>query len=164
MSPEETGRSAKIPDHRSDLYSLGALLYELISGKKVFEEEDETKLVYSILTKQPLPFSSHSIQVFAPIEQLIMKLLRKDANERYQTIDAVEFDLNLCIQLIEFGCIDKVDLNLIGSFDQYRQMKFSSKLYGRKVQQEQINQLISKVFIKNEKQIAFITGQIGSGK
>src|SRR6202035_470775 len=97
MAPEQTGRMNRSIDSRSDLYSLGITLYEMLTGTLPFTASDPMEWVHCHIARQPVPPGARSKEVPAPISAIILKLLAKTAEERYQTAAGVEADLRRCL-------------------------------------------------------------------
>ncbi|MEZ4295762.1 MAG: AAA family ATPase [Polyangiaceae bacterium] len=92
-SPERTGRTAHAPDIRSDLYSLGAVFYLLLTGHPPFETTDPVALVHSHLATRPVSPSARRRGVSPALGAVVLKLLEKEPGERYQTLFGVLSDL-----------------------------------------------------------------------
>ena len=97
MAPEQTGRMNRSIDSRSDLYSLGVTFYQMLTGALPFTASDPMEWVHCHIARQPLPPSERLANVPAAVSQIIMKLLAKTAEERYQTAAGVERDLRRCL-------------------------------------------------------------------
>ena len=99
MSPEQV--AGRPVDQRSDIFSLGTVLYELLTGTKLFAGDDATEIMYNVSQLRPVPPSRINRQVPAMLDLVLAKALEKDANERYQ--DAHEFAADLRACLNELG-------------------------------------------------------------
>ena len=98
LSPEQSGRVHRDVDHRSDLYSLGATLYELLTGHVPFDEQDTLELVYSHLVRRPTSPHEMNPSIPKPLADMMLKLLDKDPDHRYQTASGLKADLEICLQ------------------------------------------------------------------
>jgi serine/threonine protein kinase len=110
MSPEQARR---LPvDTRTDVFSLGVVLYELIGGRRPFRESNRADLLTSILEKDPIPLSSHRADVPRELERIVTKALQKDAADRYQTIQEMSADLRRLSQQLhnQAGLSEEVEL------------------------------------------------------
>jgi len=91
LSPEQV---ADLPvDHRSDIFSFGILMYELLTGNRPFQGEGQAAVLYAIMNSQPRPILQFRQKVPIGIKKVLSKLLEKDANNRYQSMDEVLLDL-----------------------------------------------------------------------
>ena len=91
MSPEQV--EGKKSDHRSDIWSAGVVLYEMVTGKLPFQGEYEQAVLYSILNEQPEPLTSLRTKVPLELERIVNKCLSKDSSDRYQHADELIVDL-----------------------------------------------------------------------
>ena len=97
MAPEQTGRMNRSIDARSDLYALGVTLYQMLTGSLPFTASDPMEWVHCHIARKPVPPSERLDDVPAAISAIIMKLLAKTAEERYQTAAGLERDLRRCL-------------------------------------------------------------------
>jgi PAS domain S-box-containing protein len=129
LSPEQTGRMNRLLDYRTDFYSLGVTFYELLTGHLPFETTDILELVHCHIAKQPS--SPHEINTKIPkaVSDIILKLMAKNAEDRYQSAWGIKADLEICVQqLEEIGQISSIQLGLKDVCDQF---EIPQKLYGR---------------------------------
>jgi PAS domain S-box-containing protein len=101
MSPEQTGRTNLSLDYRTDFYSLGVTLYECLTGRCPFEVEDEPSLVRAHLAEQPMPLHQVGLGIPKPLSDIVLKLLSKSPEDRYQTALGLQRDLEACLQQYE---------------------------------------------------------------
>lgn len=161
MSPEQTGRTNQIMDYRTDFYSLGVTLYQLITQKLPFEEVDPIALIHAHIAKNPL--APHIIKPGIPkvISQIIMKLMAKDVNERYQSAFGVNADLKLCLRQLEHnGTIEPM---LLGKQDVSPMFQISQKLYGREFEIKILLEIFAQV-CNGKNHLLMLAGSPGVGK
>src|SRR4029077_18130212 len=115
MAPEQTGRMNRSIDSRSDLYSLGVTLYQMLTGSLPFTASDPMEWVHCHIARKPVPPGERLENVPAPVSAIIMKLLAKTAEERYQTAAGVENDLRHC--LAEWESRRRIDTLTLGVHD-----------------------------------------------
>jgi serine/threonine protein kinase len=129
MSPEQTGRMNRSMDTRSDLYSLGVTLYQMLTGVLPFAAADPLEWVHCHIARQPVaPADRRAVP--ESLSAIIMKLLAKNAEERYQTAAGLEADLRRC--LTEWQSHGRIDTFRLGTNDSSDRLLIPEKLYGRK--------------------------------
>jgi len=97
MAPEQTGRMNRSTESRSDLYSLGVTFFQMLTGSLPFTASDPMEWVHCHVARQPEPPSERVKNVPPAVSAIIMKLLAKTAEERYQTAAGLESDLRRCL-------------------------------------------------------------------
>ena len=129
ISPEQTGRMNRIVDYRSDFYTLGVTLYELLTGQLPFVCTDPMELIHAHLARQPVPISEHCPHLDPQVSAIVARLMAKTAESRYQSAWGIEYDLRTCLdQLRNEG---KIDTFVLASNDRSDRFRLPQKLYGR---------------------------------
>ena len=136
MAPEQTGRMNRAIDYRTDFYSLGATFYQLLTGVPPFESDDAKEIIHCHIAKKPIPPHHKNKTVPETLSKIILKLLEKNAEERYQGSWGLQADLERCLrEYREQGEISNFELGLKDIPDQFQ---WPQKLYGRKQEIEQV--------------------------
>ncbi|MEH2221625.1 AAA family ATPase [Nostoc sp.] len=129
LSPEQTGRMNRLLDYRTDFYSLGVTFYELLTGQLPFPTTDVLELIHCHIAKQPVPPHEINTKIPKPVSDIILKLMAKNAENRYQSAWGIKADLEICAeQLAEIGQISSIKLALQDASSQFQ---IPQKLYGR---------------------------------
>ncbi|MBW4594472.1 MAG: AAA family ATPase [Brasilonema angustatum HA4187-MV1] len=132
LSPEQTGRMNRMLDYRTDFYSLGVTFYELLTGQLPFPTIDLLELVHCHIARPPIPPHELNATIPQPVSDLILKLMAKNAEDRYQSAWGIKADLERCAQqLTEMGQINAMSLGLQ---DVSEQFCIPQKLYGREAE------------------------------
>lgn len=129
LSPEQTGRMNRTIDFRSDFYSFGITLYELCTGRVPFQSADALELVHCHIARRPEP--PHKLNDAIPLclSAVIMKLIAKTAEERYQSSLSLRADLETCLEAVHNG-VEPADFTP-GHNDHPEKLQMSQRLYGR---------------------------------
>jgi PAS domain S-box-containing protein len=162
MAPEQTGRMNRSVDSRSDLYALGITLYEMFTGTLPFTAADPMAWVHCHVARQPVPPIERVPAVSVQISSIVMKLLAKTAEDRYQTAAGVLADLQRC--LTEWETLRGIDPFPLGLHDTSDRLMIPERLYGR---QEEIGTLLAsfkRVVAGGTSELVLVSGYSGIGK
>jgi predicted ATPase/signal transduction histidine kinase/CheY-like chemotaxis protein len=162
MAPEQTGRMNRSIDCRSDLYSLGVTLYEMLTGSLPFTASEPMEWIHCHIARQPVPPGERSKEVPAPVSAIILKLLAKTGEERYQSAAGVEADLKRCLSELEArGGIDTFTL---GVHDTPDRLLMPEKLYGRDRECAALLAAFDQVVTSGTPVLVLVSGYSGIGK
>src|SRR5246127_2795156 len=162
MAPEQTGRMNRSIDARSDLYALGVTFYQMLTGSLPFIASDPMEWVHCHIAKKPLPPSARLENIPAPVSEIIMKLLAKSAEERYQTAAGVESDLRHC--LAERERKGRIDPFALGEHDAPDRLLPPEKLYGREHEIEILLACFDRMVNSGAPEFVLVSGYSGIGK
>ncbi len=162
MAPEQTGRMNRSIDSRSDLYSLGVTLYQMLTGNLPFTASDPMEWVHCHIARKPLPPEERSTRVPASVSAIVMKLLAKTAEERYQTAAGVNGDLQRC--LAEWETQGGVDDFPLGEHDLPDRLLIPERLYGRTREIATLVASFDRVVVSGGSELVLVSGYSGIGK
>jgi serine/threonine protein kinase len=172
ISPEQTGRMNRSLDYRSDLYSMGVTFYEMLTARLPFESNDPLELIHYHLALEPLAPHAINPQIPAIISQIVMKLMAKTAEERYQSAWGVKADLEICLDRAQLLLENKSPVNVkiepfeLAQLDIADKFSISEKLYGREKEVESLLTAFSRI-VDNQGdrvEIVLVSGYSGIGK
>jgi serine/threonine protein kinase len=162
MAPEQTGRMNRSIDSRSDLYALGVTFYRMLTGSLPFTAAEPMEWVHCHIARKPLPPSERSKNIPVPVSEIIMKLLAKTAEERYQTAAGVESDLRYC--LAEWERKGRIDPFALGAHDAPDRLLLPEKLYGRAREIETLLACFDRTVNNGAVELVLVSGYSGIGK
>jgi PAS domain S-box-containing protein len=162
MAPEQTGRMNRSVDSRSDLYALGVTFYELLTGALPFTAADPIELIHCHIARKPVQPSELASAVPAQLSMIVMKLLAKTAEERYQTAAGVEADLRKCLAAWE--SIGRIDAFPLGLHDASERLMVPEKLYGREGEISTLLAAFDRVVTHGGSELVLVSGYSGIGK
>ena len=162
MSPEETGRTNRRPDQRSDLYSLGVMLFELLTGTLPFSASEPLDWAHRHLTMRPPKPSVRYRGLPEQLDAILLKLLEKDPDRRYQSAKAVESDLRRCVS--EWAAGGRVERFPVARGDLFRHSGYEATLYGRDIARQLLLNSAERVAAGADSEVVIVTGAAGIGK
>ena len=162
MAPEQTGRMNRSIDSRSDLYALGVTFYQMLTGSLPFSAADPMEWVHCHIARKPVAPRSGCGASRRFYLSIVMKLLAKTAEERYQTAAGVERDLRRC--LAEWEPQGRIEPFALGERDTSDRLMIPEKLYGREREVEALLAAFDRVVASGAPELVLVSGYSGIGK
>jgi PAS domain S-box-containing protein len=162
MAPEQTGRMNRSIDSRSDLYSLGVTFYQMLTGALPFTASDPMEWVHCHVAQQPMAPSERRGNIPVPISRIVIKLLAKASEDRYQTVAGLGRDLRRC--LAEWEAERRIDDFALGQHDTPDRLMIPERLYGREREVETLLAAFERVVENGAPELLLVTGYSGIGK
>jgi predicted ATPase/signal transduction histidine kinase len=162
ISPEQTGRMNRSIDYRTDIYSMGITFYQMLTGRLPFIGNDPLELIHHHLALEPI--APHLLEPQIPIvlSQIILRLITKTAEERYQSAWGIKVDLEKCLHsLLNQQTIDPFPLAQQDIADRFL---ISEKLYGRDKEVENLVAAFTRISAAQDVEMVLVSGYAGIGK
>jgi predicted ATPase/signal transduction histidine kinase len=160
VAPEQTGRTGRKIDHRADLYALGATLYEVATGRLPFEADDPLQLIHDHLTRLPTPPAVVRHGLPRVLSEIILRLLEKEPDRRYQTAEGLAFDLARLRDLHAKGSSEPFEL---GERDFPLRLSPPARLINRQPEIAALRRALDEA-MEGKSRVALVAGAPGVGK
>jgi predicted ATPase len=162
MSPEQTGRMNRAIDHRSDLYSLGVTFFQMLTGRLPFSAQDPLEWAFCHIAQSPPAPTEIVPELPQILAQIVLRLLAKTPEERYQSAFGVQYDLERCIAAWEAtGTIPSFPL---GERDLADRLQIPQTLYGRERETAALKSVFDRVARSGKSELLLVSGYAGVGK
>ena len=161
ISPEQTGRMNRSVDYRTDFYSLGVTFYEMFTRRLPFEATEPIDLVFAHMSRQPTPPHEVDSGIPRPVSEIIMKLLSKSPDDRYQSAWGIKTDLEECLRRYEKDRV--IEPFPIARSDIPRRFHIPEKLYGREGEIEKLMEAFGRTS-RGSAELMLVMGSSGIGK
>ena len=161
ISPEQTGRMNRSLDYRTDFYSLGVTFYEMLTGRLPFVIQEPMQLIHYHLAKQPVDPCRFNAKVPEVVSAIVMKLLAKNAEDRYQSAAGLKFDLEQCLS--QWRTTGQIDSFPIAQKDRGERLLLPQKLYGRTTEVDALIDTFERTK-EGQVELVLVSGYSGIGK
>jgi PAS domain S-box-containing protein len=162
MAPEQTGRMNRSTDSRSDLYASGVTFYQMLTGRLPFTASDPMEWVHCHVALEPEPPSRREAAIPETLSDIVMKLMAKNAEDRYQTAEGLRADLERCAA--EWGERGRIEPFSLGTRDVPDRPLIPEKLYGREREVEALLSAFNRVVASGKAELVLVSGYSGVGK
>lgn len=161
ISPEQTGRMNRLLDYRTDLYSLGVTFYELLVGHLPFQASDLLELIHCHISHYPTSLEDINKNISPVLSKIVMKLMAKNAEDRYQNALGLKADLEYCLQ--QQTIKGHIQNFVLGKLDHNSQFLIPQKLYGRSSEVTKLLSAFERVS-NGATELILVSGFSGIGK
>jgi len=161
ISPEQTGRMNRGVDYRSDFYSMGVVFYQLLTGQLPFSGGAAMEVIHGHIAREARSPARLNHEVPQAVSNIVMKLLAKNAEDRYQSLEGLRADLQTCHRVLEDG--DVIEDFELGKADLGGRLQMPQKLYGRDAERGQLLQALNRS-AAGTPELLLVTGYAGIGK
>lgn len=162
MSPEQTGRMNRPVDYRTDCYSMGVLLYRMLTGKLPFQASDPLEWTHCHIARMPTPPGELVPGVPQPVSDIVMKLLAKLPEDRYQSAHGLQADLDRC--LAQWRALGRIEPFRPGADDLSERFQIPHRLYGRDEEANRLLGAFERMATTGRAALATVFGYSGIGK
>jgi predicted ATPase/signal transduction histidine kinase/tRNA A-37 threonylcarbamoyl transferase component Bud32 len=161
MAPEQTGRMNRATDSRADLYAFGVTLFEMLTGRLPFTETDALSIVHAHLAVRPPAPDTIDPAIPGPVSAIVMKLLAKAPEDRYQTAEGALADLRICV--VRYAATATIEDFPLGCHDVTGHFELPAKLYGRAAELAVLTQAFERA-AAGAVETVLVSGPSGVGK
>ena len=162
MAPEQSGRMNLSIDCRSDLYAVGVTFYQMLTGEAPFTATDPMELIHCHIARRPTPPIARRPQTQQQVSAIVMKLIEKSMEDRYQMAAGVEADLQRCLE--EWSRSSNIESFPLATRDAPGRLKIAEKLYGREREIETLRAAYDRVTESGKCELVLVAGYSGIGK
>ncbi|WP_408350710.1 trifunctional serine/threonine-protein kinase/ATP-binding protein/sensor histidine kinase [Paraburkholderia sp. RL17-337-BIB-A] len=162
VSPEQTGRMNRQVDYRTAFYSMGVLLYRMLSGQLPFEANDPLEWTHCHIARMPAPPHEIVPEVPQAVSDIVMKLLAKLPEDRYQSAYGLRADLDRC--LAQWQASGRIEAFPLGTEDIPERFQVPHRLYGRGPEVERLLGVFERMVASGQTALATVSGYAGIGK